>query len=102
MPEQRTAQALGQRDSFRRGGSYLLEALESQAALVPEFLSEDMRSFSDAAERFVKSRVLPSANALEAHDLTLLRQLMQEAGEKGFFACEVPEAYGGLDLPKLA
>ncbi len=102
VSEQSTAQALGRRDSVRGGGSYLLEVPDTQAVLIPEYLPEDMRSFSDAAERFVKSRVLPSAKALEAHDLTLLRQLMQEAGEQGFFACEVPESYGGLGLPKLA
>lgn len=85
-----------------RGGSYLSAGLTPEELLVPEFLPPELQSMGQAAARFTEARVLPAAQALEAHDLALLRTLMGQAGEQGFFSCEIPQEYGGLGLPKVA
>jgi alkylation response protein AidB-like acyl-CoA dehydrogenase len=86
--------------SYRKGGSFLLEAVPATDVQIPEDFAPEIAEFSQALSDFVKARVLPNVARLEEHDNPLLRQLLQECGAQGFFQIEVPEAYGGLDLSK--
>ena len=84
------------------GGSWLTDAADAASVLTPEKLSEEHRLIGQTAEEFVDNEVIPKLDQLEAKDWTLARTLVQRAGELGMLATDVPEAYGGLALDKVA
>ncbi len=51
-------------------------------------------------EDFLRREVLPVDARLEVHEPGLIHGLLRKAGELGILGMAVPEAYGGLDLPK--
>ena len=84
----------------KAGGSFLIAASAPSDVYTPEDFTPEMREIFGAVDEFVKNRVLPNADTLEEHDNALLKKLLHECGEQGFFLLEVPEQYGGLDLSK--
>ena len=84
------------------GGAFLIEEAGPDGALVPEELPEDARLMARTAEQFIRKEVLPVTDRLEAHEEGLNERLMRSAGELGLLAGGIPEAFGGLDLPKSA
>jgi alkylation response protein AidB-like acyl-CoA dehydrogenase len=83
------------------GGSFLIEQTSPSETHTPEDFSSDVRDIYAAVDEFVKARVLPNVEHLEGqHDNVMLKKLLHECGEQGFFQVEVPEAYGGLDMSK--
>jgi alkylation response protein AidB-like acyl-CoA dehydrogenase len=83
------------------GGSFLIEQTPAQETHTPEDFSSDVRDIYAAVDEFVKARVLPNVEHLESqHDNVMLKKLLHECGEQGFFQVEVPEAFGGLDMSK--
>ncbi len=83
------------------GGSFLIEQTPANETHTPEDFSSDVRDIYAAVDEFVKARVLPNVEHLESHhDNVMLKKLLHECGEQGFFQVEVPEAYGGLDMSK--
>ena len=84
----------------KSGGSFLIASSTPDDVYTPEDFTVEMREIFGAVDEFVKNRVLPNANHLEEHDNVLLKKLLYECGEQGFFLLEVPEAYGGLDQSK--
>ena len=83
------------------GGSFLIEQTPANETHTPEDFSSDVRDIYAAVDEFVKARVLPNVEHLEGHhDNVMLKKLLHECGEQGFFQVEVPEAYGGLDMSK--
>jgi alkylation response protein AidB-like acyl-CoA dehydrogenase len=89
-------------EQFPRGGSFLFSADAAACWQLPEHRDAELIELSQASTRFVTGRVLPHLNELEWGDRALLRGLLREAGELGFFACEIPQAFGGLGLPASA
>jgi alkylation response protein AidB-like acyl-CoA dehydrogenase len=83
----------------QRGGGWLLEAPDSIYA--PEDFDSATRELAKITRQFVERDVLPKLERMEAGELELNVPLMARAGELGALAVEVPEAYGGLDLPKV-
>lgn len=65
------------------------------------YLDDDHLALADQARRFASERVAPG---FQERDRTrvLDRGLMREMGAMGFIAPELPEAYGGLGLGRLA
>ena len=65
------------------------------------YLDDDLVALADQARRFATDRVAPG---FQERDRTrvLDRALMKEMGAMGFIAPELPEAYGGLGLGRLA
>ncbi len=83
-----------------QGGMFLIETGTPESTQTPEDFSQDTRDIYAAVDEFIKARVVPNTETLENHDNTLLKKLVQECGEQGFFLIEVPESYGGLDMSK--
>ena len=83
----------------RRGGGWLLEPTESLYS--PEDFDDTTRELAKITRQFVERDVLPKLERMEAGDLELNVPLMARAGELGALAVEIPEEYGGLDLPKV-
>ena len=65
------------------------------------YLDDDLIALADQARRFAHDRVAPG---FQERDRTrvLDRGLMKEMGAMGFIAPELPEAFGGLGLGRLA
>lgn len=70
--------------------------------LIPEEADKDHRMIRETVRSFVEEEVKPRLASLETHDYTLMKQLYEQAGELGFSAIDVPEAYGGLELDALS
>ena len=86
----------------RRGGSWLLDATPASDVLTPERLSDEHRLIGRTAEAFVGSEILPNLGRLELKDWGLARELLVRAGRLGLLGADVPEAYGGVALDKVA
>ena len=84
----------------KKGGMFLIQSTPANQTQTPEDFSSDVKDIFKAVDEFVKARVLPNMETLEAHDNMLLKQILHECGDQGFFQVEVPEAYGGLDMSK--
>ena len=82
------------------GGTFLIEAASLADVYTPEDFTPDMREMYRAVEEFVKARVVTNQESLEHHNNELLKKILHECGEQGFFLVEVPEEFGGLDLSK--
>ena len=81
-----------------RGGGWLLERPASIAT--PEQFDETIIALRQLTREYVTREVLPLVERMEHGELELNVPLMRQAGELGPLGVEVPEAYGGLDLPK--
>ena len=85
-----------------RGGEWLLESSEPDAIFTPERLTEEHRLIGQTADEFVEKEVLPVLDRLEQKDWALSRDLVKRSGELGLLGVDVPEAYGGVQLDKVA
>jgi len=85
-----------------RGGEWLLQPTDADGVFTPERLSEEHRLIGRTAQAFVDNEVLPRLEQLEAKDWTLARDLMKRSGALGLLGVDVPEAYGGVGLDKVA
>jgi alkylation response protein AidB-like acyl-CoA dehydrogenase len=81
-----------------RGGGWLLE--RPDAVFTPEDVDELTADIARTARSFIERDVMPLVPRMEAGELDLNVGLMRIAGEAGLLGAEVPEEYGGLDLPK--
>jgi alkylation response protein AidB-like acyl-CoA dehydrogenase len=84
------------------GGAFLVEATAPEEILTAQELPAEARLMAKTMDDFVRKEVLPVADRIEAHEEGLMRRLVRQAGELGLLAGGVPEAYGGLDLPRSA
>ncbi|MEO6222908.1 MAG: acyl-CoA dehydrogenase family protein, partial [Vicinamibacterales bacterium] len=87
---------------IRRGADWLLDATAPQDVFSPERLSEEHRLIARTASEFLEKEILPSIDRLEQKDWGLARSLVKRAGDLGLLGCDVPEAFGGIDLDKAA
>ncbi|MCS7082719.1 MAG: acyl-CoA dehydrogenase family protein [Bacteroidetes bacterium] len=85
-----------------KGGEFLIRKSEPEAVFSPEDFSEELRMIGQMTEDFVQQEVLPLMERLERLEEGLNVKLLRRAGELGLLAIEIPEAYGGTDLPKTA
>ncbi|CAM2065543.1 Acyl-CoA dehydrogenase family protein [Sulfidibacter corallicola] len=82
------------------GGSFLTEAHPLAEIFTPEDLTEDDHDLADTVADFVEGEVVPNIKKLEEGRNEDMVAMLKKAGELGFLAAEVPEAYGGMDLKK--
>ncbi len=87
--------------SILRGGAWLLEPSDPDAAFTPERLTDEHRLIGQTTQEFVDREVLPELDRLEQKDWTLARQLVRRCGDLGLLGVDVPEAYGGVGLDKV-
>jgi alkylation response protein AidB-like acyl-CoA dehydrogenase len=81
-------------------GAFLLGPTDPADVFVPERFSEEARMLGQEVESFVRERVLPQWEGIDAQEEGLLEGLVREAGELGIFSVDVPEALGGLGAGK--
>ena len=81
-----------------RGGGFLLDDAAPGDIFTPEMFSDEQRMIGRTAEDFVRRRVRPRLDDMEAGDHGVTVSLLQEAAELGLLGAEVPEAFGGLGL----
>jgi alkylation response protein AidB-like acyl-CoA dehydrogenase len=85
-----------------KGGEWLIEETDPSTVMTPEQLSEEHRLIGQTAAEFVDNEVFPAAERLEKKDWALNRELLAKCGALGLLGTNVSEAYGGVDLDKIA
>ncbi len=85
-----------------RGGEWLVIATDPAAVMTRERLTEEHRLIEQTTADFMNGEVLPALERLEQRDWALNRDLLAKTGELGLLGTNVPEAYGGVDLDKVA
>jgi alkylation response protein AidB-like acyl-CoA dehydrogenase len=85
-----------------RGGEWLIRQSEPAATFTPERRTDEHRLIAQTVADFVRDEVLPVLDRLEAKDWTLARALLARCGELGVLGVDVPDAYGGVQLDKVA
>jgi alkylation response protein AidB-like acyl-CoA dehydrogenase len=84
------------------GGHFLLGRPEPGAVTIREALDPELLQIERLAKSFVQREILPVMDRLENQEQGLAQDLLRRAAALGLAGTEVPSAYGGLDLPKLA
>jgi butyryl-CoA dehydrogenase len=84
-----------------RGGGFLLNTLRPDEVFTPEDFTEEQRQIAETASQFAANEVLPAADAIEAKNFAVTRELLRKAGELGLMAVDIPEEYGGLAMDKV-
>lgn len=82
------------------GGSFLIHTPEPDEIFTPEDFGEEAMLLAQTTREFVANEVEPEIDRLEAKDNDFMVELVKKAGEIGLLAADVPEAWGGLDVPK--
>jgi alkylation response protein AidB-like acyl-CoA dehydrogenase len=85
-----------------RGGAWLIEDTVAGSVFTREQLTEEHRLIAQAADEFMAGEVRPALEKMEQKDWALARALVLRGGELGLLGTEVPEAYGGVGLDKVA
>ncbi len=94
-----TENASSQPQSHPKGGNFLLQATPPSAVFTIEELTEEQRLLRNSVNDFIAKEIEPrykEINSPAAHALS--PGLLEKAGELGFLAVGVPEAYGGYDV----
>ena len=89
-------------ETTMKGGAWLIEETEPSAVMTPERLTEEHVLIGQAAAEFIDGEVLPLVDRLEKKEWALNRELIRKCGALGLLGTNVPEAYGGVDLDKVA
>lgn len=82
------------------GGSFLVDQHDLSVVFTPEDFTDEHLMMAEAAQQFVDGEIMPQVPELEKHDDELTVSLLKKAGELELLSVEVPEEYGGLELPK--
>ncbi|MGE3189990.1 MAG: acyl-CoA dehydrogenase family protein, partial [Vicinamibacterales bacterium] len=91
-----------ERSQAVKGGAWLIDETRPADVMTPEKLSEEHVLIAQTAAEFIDQEVLPLVERLEQKEWSLNRELVGKCGELGLFGTNVPEAYGGVDLDKIA
>src|ERR1700730_3040613 len=85
-----------------RGAEGLLQPSDLAGIFTPERMTDEHRLIARTVTDFVDQEVLPVLDRLEQKDWNLARQLVRRCGELGLLGVDVAEAYGGVQLDKVA
>ncbi len=85
-----------------RGGEWLIVATDPAAVMTRERITDEHRLIEQSAAEFMNGEVLPVLDRLEQKDWALNRELLRKCGALGLLGTNVSEAYGGVDLDKVA
>jgi len=81
--------------------AFLFKGLSSSTLSMPETLDDDILEYARAAEHFAATTLAAASDTLERGDRDKLAGLLRQCATLGFFCCEAPKEFGGLDLPKI-
>jgi alkylation response protein AidB-like acyl-CoA dehydrogenase len=86
-----------------KGGAWILDETDPASVMTPEKLTEEHKLIGQTAAEFVDNEVFPVVDKLEEKkDWSINRDLLAKCGSLGLLGPNVPEAYGGVDLDKIA
>jgi alkylation response protein AidB-like acyl-CoA dehydrogenase len=85
-----------------KGGAWLIGETDPATVMTPEKITEEQRLIQQTAAEFIKGEVLPVVERLEKKEWSLNRELLKKCGALGLLGTNIPEAYGGVDLDKIA
>lgn len=86
-------------DEKRVGGAWLAPDYAAGDTFAPEQFDAEERQLFESVERYCDEQVWPQAAAIDAKEPGLLARLADEASALGLTMLDIPEAYGGLELP---
>ena len=85
-----------------KGGAWLIAETDPSTVMTPERITEEHELIRQTAGEFINGEVFPVNERLEQKDWTLQRELVKKCGSLGLLGTNIPEAYGGVDLDKIA
>ena len=85
-----------------RGGEWLVATTDPAAMMTRERITDEHRLIEQSTAEFMNGEVLPVLDRLEQKDWALNRVLLQKCGALGLLGTNVSDAYGGVDLDKVA
>ena len=85
-----------------KGGAWLIEETDPASVMTPEKLTEEHTLIQQTATEFIRGEVIPVNDKLEQKDWKLQREILKKCGSLGLLGTNIPEAYGGVDLDKIA
>ncbi|EHQ89504.1 acyl-CoA dehydrogenase family protein [Desulfosporosinus youngiae] len=88
--------------SLPKGGSFLFDQTNPQAIFTPEDFTLEHKMIYRTTTGFVTDKVLSQMDELEAQKDSLLRELLEAAGELGLNGADVPEDYDGMNMDKIS
>jgi alkylation response protein AidB-like acyl-CoA dehydrogenase len=86
----------------RHGGDWLTSETSPDEVLTPERLDDEHRLIAQTAAEFVANEVVPANPELLKKNWDVARKLIARAGDLGLLGTDVPEAFGGVGLDKVA
>ena len=89
-------------NSVPKGGGFLIDEVAPKHVFTPEDYSDEHKLIAKTTEEFVINQVLPEVEYIENHEFDRSVRLLEQAGELGLLAADVPEEYGGLGLDKVS
>ena len=89
-------------EQVTKGGAWLIEETDPATVMTPEKITEEHALIRQTAIEFIEGEVVPVNDRLEQKEWSLARQLIKKCGELGLLGTNIPEAYGGVDLDKIA
>ena len=84
------------------GAGFFYQTSSPIDVFTPEDVSDEHMLIAKTARQFLEKEIRPNNEKIEQQDFTLVRELMQKAGELGLLAHSVPEKFGGLGLDKIS
>jgi alkylation response protein AidB-like acyl-CoA dehydrogenase len=85
-----------------KGGAWLIAETDPSTVMTPERITEEHALIRQTAGEFINGEVFPANERLEQKDWALQRELVKKCGSLGLLGTNIPEAYGGVDLDKIA
>ena len=89
-------------DTAVKGGAWLIADTDPATVTTPERLTDEHKLIGQTAREFINGEVRPVNDKLEQKDWALQRELVKKCGALGLLGTNIPEAYGGVDLDKIA
>jgi alkylation response protein AidB-like acyl-CoA dehydrogenase len=97
-----TTMATATSETTVKGGAWLIAETDPSTVMTPERITEEHELIRQTAGEFINGEVIPVNDRLEQKDWTLQRELVKKCGSLGLLGTNIPEAYGGVDLDKIA
>jgi alkylation response protein AidB-like acyl-CoA dehydrogenase len=87
---------------LQKGGAFLIEETAPETIFSPEDFSDELKMIGQITQDFCDNEIVPNTARLEKMEAGLNEELLRKLGDIGLLGIEIPEEYGGTDLPKTA
>jgi alkylation response protein AidB-like acyl-CoA dehydrogenase len=79
-----------------KSGEFLVKDVDANSIFIPEDFNEEQRMIAQTCRDFLEAEVYPNLEKTEKGDRTLMKSLLQKAGELGMLGVAIPEQYNGF------